>query len=247
MMSFRVSNVVLSLLVVGLLVGSGSVAQAQPGRGGGGGFRGGDFMNNPMMLLGNEQVREALEIVDDQVQQIDEISEEMRSSMRDMFMNFRDLSDEERQKKMTELNDEYQAKIDEVLLPHQQKRLKQIMMQQRGRGRSGLAGALSDDGLAKELNITASQKEEMQRVAEEARREMEEKVAQLRKEMEDKILGVLDAEQRDKYRELVGEPFELDMRQMFQGGRGRGGDGERGGDRGGDRGGRGRGGDRNDF
>ncbi len=237
---------VLGIVVLGL--GLGSAAMAQPGGGGPGGGgpggRGGDFMNNPMMLLRSEQVQKALEIVDDQVEQIDEIGNEMRDAMRDAFQNFRDMSDEERQKKMTELNEDFQAKVDEILLPHQQKRLKQIALQQRTRGMNGIAGALDGD-LAKELKITSAQKEEMQKVAEEARKEMEEKIVQLRKDMEDKVLSVLDSDQREKFQELVGEPFELDFRQMFRGGQQGGGRRGQGGE--GGRGGRGQGRGNNDF
>jgi hypothetical protein len=205
----------------------------------------GDFGANPLMLLRSDQVREALEIVEDQAKELEDIGNEMREEMRGMFQNFRDMSDEERQQKMKELNDSFQSRIDGVLLPYQQKRLKQITMQQRTRGRTGLAGALADDAIAKELNLTSEQKQKLQETAEKARQEMEEKMARLRKEMEDQILSVLTAEQREKYTEMVGEPFELDMRQMFQQ---RGGDGNDRGGRG-QRGGRGGGGGggRNDF
>ncbi len=225
------------------LTANGQGGRGGPGGPGGGrGGFGGGFGANPLMLLGMDQVREALGIVDDQAKELDDLGNDMRQEMRDMFQNFGDMSAEERQQKMQELNDSYQAKTDQVLLPNQQDRLKQIMLQQRTRGRNGVADAFSDDSIAKELGITADQKEKLKDAAEKAQKEMEEKVAQLRKDMEDQVLSVLTDDQREKYKKMVGEPFELDRTQMFQ--RGNGGNGGNNGGRGGfgGRGGRGGGG-----
>ena len=68
---------------------------------------------------------------------------------------------------------------------------------------------------------------------------MDAKMKKIRAEMEEKVLAVLTDEQRKQYKEMVGEPFELDQRQMFQG-QGRGGRGGNGGPGGGGQ-------NRNDF
>lgn len=209
----------------------GPVAVAQPPGGGGPGGPGGRFgMGGPMgamMIIRNEQIQKELEIVDDQLQELETIGEEMRDS----FQGMRDLSQEEREDKMREITQDYEKRVNEVLLPHQQKRLKQITTQFQSRGREGVAGALTQGGLAEELKITDDQREKLQKVAEEARAEMDEQTRKLRQEMEEKILAVLNDDQRKKYKEMIGEPFEMDMRQMFQGRGQRGGDNQRGGDR----------------
>jgi Spy/CpxP family protein refolding chaperone len=212
-----------------------SVALAQPGGPGGPGGGGRFGFGGPMMLMRSEQIQKELEIVDDQLEELEAIGEDMRDS----FQGLRDMSQEERETKMREIAQEYEKRVNEVLLPHQQKRLKQITVQFSSRGREGIAGSLTDGDLAKELKITDEQKEKLRKAGEEARTEMEEKMRKFRSEMEEKILAVLTDEQRRQYKEMIGEPFELDMRQAFQGRGGRGGgDDNRGG--GGNR-------NRNDF
>lgn len=209
------------------IVGPAAIAQP-PGGGGGGGFGGrfGGGMGS-MMILRNEQIQKELEIVDDQLQELEAIGEEMRDS----FQGFREMSEDERADRMREITADFEKRVNEVLLPHQQKRLKQITSQFQTRGREGVAGALTEGNLADELKITDEQREKLRKVGEEARAEMEEKTRKLREEMELKILDVLTDEQRRQYKELMGEPFEMDMRQMFQGRGGRDGGGNRGGDR----------------
>jgi Spy/CpxP family protein refolding chaperone len=218
---------------VAVMVGiMGPVAVAQPPGGGGGGGGpgfGGRFGGGmgSMMILRNEQIQKELEIVDDQLQELEAIGEEMRDS----FQGFRDMSEDERADRMREITADFEKRVNEVLLPHQQKRLKQITAQFQARGREGVTGALTEGNLADELKITEEQREKLRKVGEEARAEMDEKMRKLREEMEQKILAVLTDEQRSQYKELMGEPFEMDMRQMFQGRGGRDGGGGRGGDR----------------
>lgn len=234
----KFSGLVLCPAVAIAIVCSVGIATAQPpGPGGPGGFGGrgfGGMMANPMMIIRSEQIQKELEIVDDQLKELEAIGEDMRDS----FQGLRDLSQEERDQKFRDINKEFESRLNEVLLPHQQKRLKQITNQFSSRGREGIAGSLTDGDLAKELNITDEQKAKLKTVGEEARQEMDEKLKKIRSEMEEKVLSVLTDEQRKQYKEMVGEPFELDFRQAFQGGRGRGGFGGGGG---------GNQGNRNDF
>jgi hypothetical protein len=221
------------------------------GRGFGGGFGGGGMFGGELGLLNIEQVQKEIELVDDQKEQVRKLNEEQQTAFRDAFAGFRDLSEEERRKRGEELRGkmeaqqkEVRAKLDEILLPHQSERLKQISIQVRG------SGALADPTVAEELGLTADQKEKLQQVNEEMdtrRREAfqggnreggRERFEAMRKEAEEKTLAVLTAEQKTKFEQMKGEAFELDRSQLF----GRGGPGGPGGPGGG----RGRGdGDRN--
>ena len=149
--------------------------------------------------------------------------------------------------KMEKKAEEFQAEVDEVLLPHQSKRLKQLAFQTQNRvvGGFGGRGGLSD-ALKEQLDITSEQEEKMQAAAEKAQEEMQAEMRKLQSKMEDKVLKELSDEQRKKYKELMGEPF--DFGQMFgRGGFGGGGPGGgRGGQGGGNQGGGSRGG-RSDF
>jgi len=244
----------------------------QAGRGGfgGGGRRGGGGVDAGR-LLRNEKVQTELKLDEDQRGELAKLAEEAIDSVREMFSGFRDLSDAERQEKMEEMRtkrQELQAdmrkKLEAVLNTDQVKRLDEITLQVRG------IGALADKQYMGKLSITDQQKQGIEDVVE-AQRDMQrelfgsfrdlrdldpdeqqEKMAEMRKkgeeistETEAAVLELLTAEQRTNFEELKGEPFELDRRELFGGGRGgpggqrgrgrqrdrRGGDGERGSNR----------------
>lgn len=224
------------LMAVGLMVVGADLAMAQPGGRGGdrGGF--GRMFNSPLMLLRNERVQEELELVDDQIEELNELQQEIMEKVRDMFRDMRDLDQDERadrMRKIGEYMEDIQKDVDSILLPHQQQRLRQLAYQTQTRR----PGALPiTDELAKELNISDEQMEKLREAAEKANEEMRKEMEKLRQKTIEKVLSVLSPEQRAKYKELMGEPFEFgDPRQGF----GRGGR-DRGNNRGGDRGGRGR-------
>ena len=249
------------LVMFGLLV-SAELAMAQGFRGGPpGGGRGGSALG----LLANEKVQAELELVDDQIKAIEGLSEDMRNEMREMFSgmqdSFRNLSGTEREEfmndirtKMTDLNKDFENRAYEELLPHQIDRLKQLMFQSQTARSGGVTRGALPENLIEELGITEEQLEKMKEKAEKVREDLNEKIAKLRKQAEDEILSVLDAEQREKYRELTGDSFDFGQPQGF-GFQGRGGGaapGGRGGAPGGGRGGRGGGaegdgGGRSDF
>jgi Spy/CpxP family protein refolding chaperone len=230
------------LVIVAIAVVSiNSVANAQPGRGGrgfgGGGFFGGQ--SNGLDLLNDENVRRELDLVDDQVTKLREVQQRIGEEMRSAFEGFdfqglRDLSEEEREakfapirEKMEKVNADIQKDIDQVLLPQQRQRLKEIVVQSQIR-RQGTSGALSGGALATELNITEEQKEKLRAKQAEVEEELRKETEQLRLEARDKILSVLTAEQRAKLNALMGKPIEFQQFGGFGGG-GFGGPGGRGG------------------
>ncbi len=230
----------IALAVGAVLVASAGNAMAQRGGGGPGG-RGtggtGGRGTSGLQLLQSEQVQKELELVDDQKEALKKISESMRTDMREMFTGMQGLSSEERTKKFEEMRGkmetkqkEYQAKVDEVLLPNQRDRLKQITMQVSGNS------ALTSDDAVKALGLTDDQKEKIKKIGEDARTEMrtlfqgggqgtdrtaqQEKMDKMRKDTEEKIMAVLTSEQKAKLEELKGKKFEIDRNALFGGQRG---------------------------
>jgi hypothetical protein len=201
-------------------------------------------------LLQNEQVQKELEIVADQKTALKKIADDESAARREAMTGMQGLSQEERQAKMAELRTksearakETQKKIDEVLLPPQAKRLKEIQLQVRGNN------ALLDPQLQKELKITDEQAKKLTAVQEESRTkmremfqgggaggdmaQMREKMTQLQKEVGEQMLGVLNADQKEAFATMKGKEFKLDMSAMRRGGPGGpGGAGGRGGNRG---------------
>ena len=223
-------------------------AMAQRGGWGGGGR---------LEFLNNEQVQTELDLVEEQIKSLEEVGAEARDVMRSAFSGMRekfaDMSREERDSFMTDIRAKIQedlkgveAKVGEILVPHQLERLDQIVFQNQIR-RGGAAGALGSEALREKLGMTDELVEKLKEKQEEVTKELEEKIKKLREEAQDEVLSVLPAEMQKSIKEMIGETFEVTRNRGGRGGdRGatnRGGDrGGRGGDRGGrggDRGGRG--------
>lgn len=225
-------------------------ALAQPPGAGGAGGRGmmnmNAMMSNGLFLLQDVKVREELVLIDDQVKDLEKLQEDFRSEMMKLFSGMRDMNPEDRatamekmQKDMEEMTKSFQSDVDEILTKDQQRRLKQLAVQSQSRGR-GVGGILMSDTMKSDLDISGAQEEKLKEAAEKAEKKLQEEIAKLRKNAEDELLKVLSAEQRSKYRELVGDPFEFSNPFAMFGGNGgqRGGGGRDNGQRGG------RGGDR---
>lgn len=234
------SKLMLGFLAIAVGIGSSQISWAQPGGGGGGrgGFMGG-FAANSAMLLMNPKVREELELVDDQVAEIEELQTKMREEAMSLFQrgggggggNFEDA-----RAKMEQMSKDFEADINEILLPNQRTRLKQLANQMRVRGRNGAGGGLlENEEIKKELDITPEQEEKLKEEADKAAEFIRTETAKIQKKAMEKVLGVLDEGQRKKYREMVGDDFDFGnpMQQFGQGMRGNGGNNNRGGGRGG--------------
>ncbi len=230
---------VLALLVCGSLF-----AAQQPGFGPGmmgpGGAMGGLGGNIDLLLLNAPQVQKELNLVQEQIDKLREIQRGAMEGLRDMFpRGMRDMSAEERQKameearkKMEERTKELRKKVDEVLLDHQKKRLKEIKLQVQG------LQALSDPEVIEMLGITDEQREKMENLrkeaAEKTRKQMEslrdlspeqrrekgrelfEEMRKAREDTEKAVFDVLTPSQKEKLEKAKGEKFELDMGALFR-------------------------------
>jgi Spy/CpxP family protein refolding chaperone len=214
-MNRAVRSISFTSLVAVALFATPALLFAQGGgfRGGpGGGFGGGGVLG----LLYRDDVRQDLQLVDEQQEKVDALAEEIRTElqdeMREMFRGMQDLSDEERQQqfekirsRMQEVNADAEKRLKKVLLPHQFDRLKQIDVQMRVQQQG--AGALTTGELAETLDLTDSQRERLEERAAEVEQELQEKISKLRIEARNKMLDVLTAEQRAKLESLMGDDF----------------------------------------
>jgi Spy/CpxP family protein refolding chaperone len=190
-------------------------------------------MSQAIYWLSNDQMLKELDILPEQKEKLNKIRTEMQTSTQEAFkaMNDGSVKPEDRQAKyfeiMNKVNDETGKKMEEVLLPHQTKRLKQILTQMRlgamGYG-YGAAGALGQDDIAKELGITDEQREELKKAEEEVRQDMQKKTQEfykkLQEEAREKLFKVLTPAQRKKIEEMQGEKFEWKWQQPAAGGAG---------------------------
>jgi hypothetical protein len=208
-----------SMVGLGLVALLTSPALAQ-GRGGFG--RGGMSLAG---LLGNGSVQKELKLDDQQIEKGKELAEKMREESREKFQGLQDLSQEERRTKMQEItkeiNDSTIKAVAAFLKPEQIARLKQISFQQRG------LQAFSDPEIAKKLNLTDTQKTDIQEInreimestrglisqdsSPEERAEGMKKINEARKTGLTKAEAKLNDEQQKAWKELLGAPFTLVM------------------------------------
>jgi len=192
-------------------------ALAQQGRG-----RGMGFGMGPGQLLTNKSVQEELKMTEDQVTKAKEFGDKQREAMKGLFGQ--DVTPEERKEKMAELNKQAEQFAKDTLKEDQTKRLKQIQLQ---------VGGVMSPQAQQELGVSDDQKEKFREIGTQMREQMKElfsggggfndpetqkKVAALRKESSEKAIGVLTAEQKKKWEELTGKPFEIKMEGFGPGG-----------------------------
>jgi hypothetical protein len=184
------STFVIGLVTVGLVTGQQEQQQPKKKFGGGFGFGGfggkGGTAISTLTLLNNEQVQKELEVTPEQLEKVP---------------------------------DAVQKALAEVLNEKQAKRLRQIDLQVRG------VNAFNDSKVQSQLKITDEQKENIKTIITESGKErqeifkeaqggnfegMQEKMTALTKETQEKVQGVLTADQRKQWRQMIGDEFKLE-------------------------------------
>ncbi len=210
-----------ALAVVVFLASSAWAQRPQGGRFGGFGGMGTGNVN----LLAQKSVQEELKLSEDQIKQVAEKIEKQRESRGE----FRDLSREDRQKKMAEQAKANREFVAATLKEDQLKRFKQIAWQQMP------VVAFNDPEVAQAINLTGEQKEKMRSIQEAAQIEMRElmqagggdraamreKLMALHKATTEKLQALLTTEQQSPWKELTGDPVKGEIQGPgFPGGNG---------------------------
>ena len=202
----------------------------QPGGAGGGTRAVYPTGQSLMYLLYYPQLQKEIDIVDDQKAELQKIQSEMQAKMTESYKTLNEKQDGDqlqRQQKYMELyqslGKETEEKVAKVLLPHQKKRLSQIMLQMKLSQTSygyGFAGALEGDEVGKELGITDAQREELKKKEEKVRAEFMKKYQEFYKKLNDEtreeLMSVLTPAQRKKLEDLLGAKFDLQQPQYAQ-------------------------------
>jgi hypothetical protein len=201
------------LATVGLSLLISSVAFAQ-GQGRGFGFGGG---GGGLFLLSRPEVQTELKMTDEQKSQVQEKQAAQRANGQGRQQGFQNLSPEERQKRLADMQAEQTKVVNSILNPEQQARFKQISLQQ-----SGLRGLAQNPAAADELKLTADQTTQIQSIlmaSREAQRGLFqqgadrqagfEKMQAMNKETDGKILAVLTDAQKTQWTQMLGASFTL--------------------------------------
>jgi Spy/CpxP family protein refolding chaperone len=209
-----------------------SLAQGRPGGGGG-------QMDGPVLLL-NKSVQDELKLTDDQKADLKKVGDKMKESMQKAFTDNPGKDGKEKRdaaiKEITEDTTKTVTKTIDGLKDAQKTRFKQIQVQVKG------LRAFSDEAVAKTLNLTDKQKDEIKTATEdlakdvreimmaagrdpEKRAEAQKKAAELTTKATDKVVSSLSDEQKKTWKELTGDKFDYKAENLFPGGGGKkGGD-----------------------
>jgi hypothetical protein len=176
-------------------------------------------------LLKEESVQKELKLTAEQLNRLNKLAEKRKQKHREAI----DLAGDALLKRINELKDLDGKALYANLQPKQEKRLRQIVLQQEG------ADALERPEVATALELTADQRKEIAKVDEEVvtefvrsrvkqpgdrepkrATEIIEEMAILTKAANEKKLKLLTSKQMAKWKELQGEPFTGELRRFNQ-------------------------------
>jgi hypothetical protein len=200
------------------MMGAALIVMAAPAfaQGGGGRFFGGGF-GGGAFLLRMPEVQKELKIDEAQKDLLDQLNMEMMQKGRELFQNAQNLSNEERMAKFQAFQAETTKKTNEILNPTQQKRLKELEIQQAGArslGRPDVQTALklTDDQKAKIKGFQDASGEKIRALFQNGgfqNPENRTKMQEINNETNAQLLGVLTDAQKKQFTEMQGAPFKF--------------------------------------
>ncbi|MEX2175641.1 MAG: hypothetical protein WD872_14855 [Pirellulaceae bacterium] len=165
-------------------------------------------------MLRRTEVQDDLEFAPFQQDEIAIIADERNKFMGGFMEDLRRMTDDERQAAVATIKERdwtYEARAEDVLLPHQRRRLGQIRLQDQVDAKAPSAG-LSHPHMIVKLEITDTQRKRINATAQMTDATLQEKIEKLQKEIKQardearrKVLAELTDEQRRQYQEMVGD------------------------------------------
>ena len=221
-MVFRGIQLACLIVVVGILTSADAMAQR-------GGF---GFGNDLLTSASRTDVQKHAGILEDQIAELEEVSDEKRSEMREIFMANRDWRNGDQQgmmdkfrKMMTDLNKKYDERVGEILLDDQLALVKQATFRLQTGG--GIFAALGSRGrglsaeVLEKLNMTEEDLEEIKEKAAAIIKKGNEKKKNIDNQTEAQVIKLFPAEAQKVLNELMGPDFEReDQRRRDRGDRG---------------------------
>lgn len=165
-----------------------------------------------MQSLHDASVLKDLEIVDEQRDEIEAIqlsyNERFQVLVRKMMSSGTDSATQEKlTKELLDFHRERTDALSSILLPHQLVRVKQVTIQNTIEYSGGLAAAVNQGELAKRLNISDEQKEQLKKIQTELQKEISKKTLECKEAARKRVLESFSAEQRRQLKEMTGEKF----------------------------------------
>jgi hypothetical protein len=213
-------SIIVLVMVIFAFTAPSLIAQQrqQRQRRGGSGGPGRDLAS----LMTQKSVQDELKLSEEQVKKVTEYAQSRRNSGR----GARNLSQEERQKRLAEAAQANEKALADILTADQLKRAKQINLQVRG------AQVFSDPEVMTALKLTDDQKEKIKTIQDDARQEssrlsrrgagnqdeLRTRREAFNKETLDKLMSLLTPQQKAVWKDMTGDPFKGEI--TTTGGRG---------------------------
>lgn len=159
-----------------------------------------------MTLLADKRIRQELEVVDDQVSEIQRLNRELQERLSIEVRSLDLTNPAQVVATIRNITETAQSKMENVILPHQLDRLKQLGIRDQ-MNRQGVLGALMSDPLASELEITDEQMDELQQSAKAIETELAREIEELKIEARKKMFATLNRTQQQKLDDLIGDEF----------------------------------------
>lgn len=165
-----------------------------------------------MDLLRDPRVRQELEMLDDQFEEIQAKSQEIQQRTNGRVLTLLgearngSLSPQRVRENILALRQEAEREIEKAILPFQFRRLRQVAYHVQ-MSRRGVADVLTTDPIASELGLSDEQRASLRETAEEVEEELAKEIAKLRAKAKAKLFAKLDKRQQDKLSEILGEEF----------------------------------------
>lgn len=168
------------------------------------------------LAMTDEQIKKVAPLGQKYLRTITGLSSKYKDEVQDAQKLFQAGKQAEGQELLQDMRDELSKSVNEiiedvedVLLPHQMKRIRQLSRQESTK----LLNSKGDEfgtalALADRLGLSNKQKAALREATENVRKNYYKKIAKLKREAHRQILNRLTADQREKFKELIGDQYD---------------------------------------
>jgi len=178
--------------------------------------------NNWGSLLNIPEIRQELDIMDAQMEEITQSRKDLEKQIREQVNQMMEGGfDPSKAKEMAEMMRTQRAAIDEQisqqLLPGQVRRLREVALRLQMK-QAGTVGLLGRKDIMEALDITPEQLEALKKKSATLDEELKKRMEELKKKAQAELLGELKPEQRRKLEEMLGKDFDYQAPELQPGG-----------------------------
>ncbi|MBX3416082.1 MAG: hypothetical protein KF851_00645 [Pirellulaceae bacterium] len=174
--------------------------------------------SDPFSLLSNPGVQGELDLVGSQLDRYLDLQKSYAKEIQEHVQkitqgNFSREESGKLREVIQSIEERKKAEIENLLLPMQRERLKQISLQQRMQN-AGAVNALGDEEMRKELGLSDDDVKRLKEKAKDLNEKLKKKLKELQLEIRDELLDELTSEQRAKVKSMLGDRFDVETPQI---------------------------------